>query len=76
MLIPRWVTFFVAGAVIVFGLFRIVMAMRTDPETLAQRKGLYGRPRRTHVLFGVVYLLLGAFLIASAFGYNPFGSPR
>ena len=29
---------------------------------------------RTHLVIGVVYLLLGGALIATSFGWNPFGS--
>jgi hypothetical protein len=29
---------------------------------------------RTHLLVGVIYLLLGGALIATSFGWNPFGS--
>jgi hypothetical protein len=29
--------------------------------------------RRTHFLIGIVYLLLGAGLIATTFGWNPLG---
>lgn len=71
-MIPRWITFFIAGMVLLFGVYRLYLAWTTDAETLQARKGLYGLPRRTHALFGVLYLLLAGFLIASAFGYNPF----
>ena len=30
--------------------------------------------RRTHVLVGIVYLLLGVGLAATSLGWNPFGS--
>ena len=36
-------------------------------------EGLYAMGRRTHVLIGVVYLLLGGALVATSFGWNPFG---
>jgi hypothetical protein len=72
MLIPQWFTFSIAGFVIVFGIYRLYIAARADPETLAARKGLYGRSRKAHALYGVLYLLLGAFIIAGAFGYSPF----
>jgi hypothetical protein len=29
--------------------------------------------KRTHLLVGIVYILLGAGLIATSFGWNPFG---
>ncbi|MCG8418238.1 MAG: DUF308 domain-containing protein [Proteobacteria bacterium] len=70
--IPSWVTFLVAGVVICFGLYRLYIARTSDAESLKKRKGMYGLPKRTHTLFGILYLILGAFLIASALGYNPF----
>lgn len=39
-----------------------------------RRRGLGALTRRTHLLFGVVYLLLGVLLVATTFGYNPIGS--
>jgi hypothetical protein len=30
--------------------------------------------RRTHFLVGLVYLLLGGALVATSFGWNPFGN--
>jgi type VI protein secretion system component VasF len=75
MRIPVWLTIAVAILVIVFGIHRIRLSLRSDEqEALAQkRKGLYGMSRRTHRLIGVVYLLLGASLVATALGWNPFG---
>lgn len=72
MFVPPWITFLIAACVIAFGLYRIYIAVTTDKETLNKRKGLYGLPPRTHVLFGILYLLLGAFLIAGALGYSIF----
>lgn len=72
MTLPSWVTFLVAAMVIAFGVYRIWIAMRSeDAETRArQKKGLYALPRRTHFLFGLLYLLLGGFLIAAGLGYK------
>lgn len=76
MNVPPWLTFLVAGTVIAFGLYRFRMVFRSaeEDERARRRKGLYALPRRTHALFGVLYLLLGAILIAGALGYslNPF----
>ena len=74
--IPVWLTIAVAVLVVVFGIHRIRLSMRSDElEAVAQkRKGLYAMSRRTHRLVGVVYLLLGAALVATALGWNPFGS--
>ena len=34
------------------------------------KRGLYARSARTHALYGVLYLLLGGYLIAAALGYG------
>jgi len=72
--VPPWVTFLVAAAVSLFGAYRLYIAFTSDAEALKQRKGLYGLPKRTHLLFGILYLLLGVFLVSTALGYNPFRS--
>ncbi len=72
--VPLWLTILVAAVVISFGLYRIKIAMRSDleDEKARAKKGLYSLPRRTHFLFGILYLLLGAFVIATGLGYRPF----
>lgn len=71
MTVPPWLTFLIAGMVIFFGLYRLRLAARSDAENerAMQRKGLYALPRRRHLLFGVLYLVLGGMLIAGALGY-------
>ncbi len=76
MRIPVWLTLGVAALVIIFGIYRIHIALtRTGEadERAKARGGLYSMGRRTHMLIGVVYLLLGAGLIATSFGWNPMG---
>jgi len=75
MRVPVWLTLGVAVLVCVFGAYRIRIAFRSDEEDerARQRKGLYAMGRRTHFLIGVVYLLLGAGLVATTFGWNPLG---
>lgn len=73
MILPRWLLFGVAAWVIAFGVFRIAIALRpprVDGPNF-RRKGLFGRAPRSHVLFGVVYLILGGFLIATGLGWAP-----
>ena len=72
--VPLWLTVLVAAVVIIFGLYRLRLALRSDAEDEKARagKGLYALPRRTHLLFGILYLLLGAFVIATGLGYRPF----
>src|SRR5688572_22934494 len=71
--VPVWLTLLVAGMVILFGLYRLKMSMASaaDADKARQRRGLFGLPRRTHAIIGVLYLLLGAGLIATSFGWNP-----
>jgi hypothetical protein len=75
MRLPPWVVLFVAALVLGFGVYRIRMYFRTDEEDDRARAagGLYGLGRRTHLLFGIVYLLLAAFLILSALGVKILG---
>lgn len=77
MRIPVWLTLAIAALVIIFGVYRIYLALARTPEQsekAKQRGGLYAMGKRTHLLIGVVYLLLGAGLVATSFGWNPFGS--
>lgn len=71
MTVPPWLTFLIAGMVILFGVYRLSMALRArdDGDHSLRRKGLYALPRRRHLLYGLVYLILGAMLIAGALGY-------
>jgi hypothetical protein len=73
--LPIWLTLGIAALVIIFGVYRIILSRRSDDEQerAAARKGLYGMSRRTHLLIGIVYLLLGAGVVAVSFGWNPFG---
>ena len=79
MRVPVWLTLGVAVLVIVFGAYRIRLALR-KPEPAEpgsanpMGRGFYRMSSRTHLLIGIVYLLLGAGLIATTFGWNPFGS--
>lgn len=76
MRVPVWLTLGIAALVVIFGVYRMRMAFRSDDEdTRAKaRKGLYAMGRRTHFLIGIVYLLLGGALVATSFGWNPFGN--
>jgi len=76
MRVPVWLTLGVAILVCVFGAYRIRLAFRSNEEDERARakKGLYAMGRRTHFLIGVVYLLLGAALIATTYGWSPLGT--
>jgi hypothetical protein len=73
--IPVWLLYAVAGLVIIFGAYRIYLATRptSDAPDQPARRGLYSMSKRTHLMVGIVYLLLGGGLIATSFGWNPFG---
>ena len=76
MRIPVWLTLGIAALVIIFGAYRIYLATRpAADENAAPRRGLYAMSKKMHVFVGVIYLLLGAGLIATSFGFNPFGGP-
>jgi len=76
MVIPPWLTFLVAGMVSLFGLYRLRLALRSreEEEKARARGGLYGLPRRTHALFGILYLVMGVLLLGSGLGWihSPF----
>ena len=74
MRVPVWLTLGVASLVIIFGAYRLRLAFRRDDgaEPEKARRGLYGMGRRTHLLIGAVYLILGGALVATSFGWNPF----
>src|SRR4051794_14518414 len=76
MRVPVWLTLGAAALVIIFGAYRIRLAFRSneEDERARARKGLYAMGRRTHFLIGIVYLLLGGALVATTFGWNPFGN--
>lgn len=81
MMIPRWLLFLVAAWVIAFGVYRLRFALQkrdrdADPERPNfSRKGLYGRSQRSHIVFGVLYLLLGGALVAMGLGWKPMIDP-
>jgi protein-S-isoprenylcysteine O-methyltransferase Ste14 len=77
--VPVWLTLGVAVLVLVFGAYRIRLALhKPEPESEAgagvMGRGFYRMSPRTHLLIGVVYILLAAGLIATSFGWNPFGN--
>ncbi len=60
----------------IFGLYRIRIALTRTDEDDAKAKakgGLYSMGKRTHLFVGIVYILLGGGLLATSFGWNPFG---
>lgn len=79
MRVPIWLTLGVAVLVLIFGVYRIRLALKKpEPESQGSAgvmgRGFYRMSSRTHLLIGVVYILLGAGLIATSFGWNPLGN--
>jgi hypothetical protein len=70
--LPPWIPLVVGVLVVAFGAYRMRLAFRSQEaeERARERGGLYGMARRTHFLVGLVYLLMGAMLVASAFGVH------
>lgn len=71
MHLPTWLTLSCATIVIVWGLYRMRLGLRTDREQERAPKGLFAMARRTHLLIGLVYVLLGSGLFAIGLGWNP-----
>ena len=76
MRVPQWLSLLVAAWVIVFGVYRIKLALdpRTDERRAEGKKGIFVMQRRTQALLGAIYLLLGGALVATSFGWNPLSS--
>jgi hypothetical protein len=73
--LPRWLPLAVGALVIIFGLYRLRLGLRRSPpadEASRQRGGMYGLGRRTHLLFGIVYLAMGVMLVLSGLGVHLF----
>lgn len=78
MHVPPWLTLGFAIIVIAFGLYRIRLSVKkVDPEAAkgsVMGGGFYRMSPRAHLVIGVLYLALGGALVATSFGWNPFGS--
>ncbi len=75
MHVPQWLALTIAGGVILFGVFRLYLAVAgpSDEERAQRRTGLYRMSRRQHGLVGVLFLLVAGALFATAFGWSPMG---
>jgi uncharacterized membrane protein HdeD (DUF308 family) len=71
--IPTWILILVGGLVSVFGVFRIFLGFRSaeEDERARSRGGLFGMRRTTHIVIGLIYVVMGVFLILGAFGVRP-----
>jgi hypothetical protein len=76
--VPSWLTLGVAALVIAFGLYRIRLSLKkVDPDQAKKSVmggGFYRMSPKTHLVIGFLYLALGGSLIATSFGWNPFGA--
>jgi hypothetical protein len=72
MVLPREIVLFVGALVLTFGIYRIRIGFRSDSEDQKAkvRGGMYGFSRRTHVLIGVIYVLMGGALLLAGFGID------
>lgn len=77
MSIPRWVVFLVAFWVICFGVFRLYIAATKNKREQKDRpsfrkRGMYAKSRRSHLVLGTLYVLMGGVLISMGLGvqYN------
>jgi hypothetical protein len=75
MPLPTWALFAIAGWLMLFGIFRIAVSIRgrrRADEGEAPR-GILALSWRRHLVFGVFYFVVGAYLLVMALG---FGVPR
>ena len=75
MRLPLWLTLTCAAMVILWGAYRISLGLRSDAAQQRAPKGLFAMARRTHVLIGLVYVLMGSALFAIGLGWNPLADP-
>ena len=73
MRVPVWLTLGIAVIVMIFGGYRLWLATRPVPAQPATsgRRGFYGMSKKAHLFIGLMYVLLGAALIATSLGFNP-----
>jgi hypothetical protein len=72
MVIPRWLVFTLSAWVLVFGGYRLWVALRRDSDDTTKdhwrQKSVFGRTKRAHLIYGIVYVLAGSMLLATGFG--------
>lgn len=74
--IPVWFALTVAAFVVLFGAYRIKLAVTWSPdqeEAARKRGGPYAMGKRFHLFIGIVYIAMGGALTAMAFGWQPLG---
>lgn len=74
MPLPSWALIVIAAWFVLFGGYRIFVAIRSRNEggDDSAPRGLFGAGWRRHLGFGVFYIAAGAYLIAIALGHGDF----
>lgn len=73
MAIPEWLYIVVACWVLGWGLYRVSFVFRRKQpvEVRSLRtKGLFATNTRRHLLYGILYIILGVYLLAVGLGYR------
>ncbi|MEZ4401911.1 MAG: hypothetical protein R3B06_17915 [Kofleriaceae bacterium] len=74
MAIPQWLAISLAALVLLFGCYRIWLAVGGPPdaERAKARSGMLAMSRRSNGMVAILYLIVGGALMATAFGWQPF----
>ena len=74
MLGPAWLSFLIAGMLLLYGGYRLRLAMIPEAkyQELSKRGMMYRLPRRNHVVAGAVFVVLAVWVGMSAFGITWF----
>lgn len=77
MAIPQWLSLTIAGLVILFGAYRLWIAVAgpSNAERAHVRRGMLAMSRRSNGLVAILYFIVGGLLIASSFGWKPWRAP-
>lgn len=72
MPLPPWALHAIAGLLLLFGTYRIAVALRARRrgDDADAPRGLFAMGWRRDLLFGVFYLVAGAYFVAVGFGYG------
>lgn len=74
MAIPQWLSISIGVLVILFGAYRLWIAVAgpSDEERAKARRGMLAMSRRSNGMVAILYFIVGGFLLASSFGWRPF----
>lgn len=75
MAIPQWLAILIAAVVLGYGALRMWLAVAgpSNEERAKARTGMMAMSRRSHGLVAILLWIAGAMLLASAFGWKPWG---